>query len=1102
MDFTGKDLEDIQRVAGLLNLTVDELLEQSRARAQPTTPVQQSLPQHTFHQDNETLPWQHLSLRDQEFHSPFEYDDGQPGSSRSVTQFHEPHQAGSSTTVIKLLNPDSLAYDCDVGITGFNSTIGDSFILDDTDYFQADDEGRDGRSYVSATPMQLDSDSMSEHTTHTRDEPVIVDDVSTDWAIVPSPPDSLSSFHTAMSPSSGSLSGDKRYPALAPRVKSSSQSVSDGSSHRIRKKRSPYEGSKKTDTHLTRQVHACVRCRMQRNRCIPDPNNPRGPCLTCQQRTVRMSRLPCLRYMVTDTTLFRTGLDYMPFYREHPMIGPHYGDFHLHREWLDTPSKFLCLGQIGSMHFQVELKQFVPPANSHDVDLKGRSMYAVPWAIQDPDVVVEAMTSYIDRGITRYMDAYLDDTDELVWGIFQTAYRASVFPVPNEMLRKALKLWVACRFIESKWRCWAGAGWADTEIRASNPQDPFYKDIDSLPPYLDYQIASIIIHRILIPLRKDVLRDLQAAFNMHSPKDWFVSFLTSFILLQNYEMQMQFQRGFAARRQSRVSRTWTPPVRGTAPFSESRANTSQVQYLDMPLVRATNSGAKTILAHFHYCYKGQRLFTEGFNWSSPRVRRMARLDPEQTSFMAQCRDFVVKKEMRLLAGGGIHLSSSCLGPSQPQLLIPVESSYSGFLFVLQSYQQVCTQPSTTGNYLGQPRRMGAETILLEHLQITWAPLVLKAGPVKKEVKKFFPPGHVVDTREWPAKMEGKLAWGPTDFASDDDISMTFTKDELAEIRKAVEHFESLQCRGGEVTVDRFPLPTLGPKLWKAALDLHLGRGFVAIRGLDPREYTLEQNVYIFQGIASHIAAVKGRQTDDGDMLIHIRDAKLSDTPQSERPTRYSNRASTFHADTFCDILALQTLNNADVGGSNFIASNWTIYNKLMEKHPHVIDLLAQPNWGFDNRSQLFEMNVRPLMHYHNGRIIINFAREPLLGVPDADRDEELPFITKEQREALDLLEEVAKECQIKLTTQPGDLLFINNHGILHSREAFEDTPKNPRHLVRMWLKNEALAWGLPPSLNEFNSSIYNLKEKVNIVPNWDMSAKKKLKFKISERLTS
>jgi hypothetical protein len=205
------------------------------------------------------------------------------------------------------------------------------------------------------------------------------------------------------------------------------------------------------------------------------------------------------------------------------------------------------------------------------------------------------------------------------------------------MLKKTLRLWVACRFIESKWRCWSETGWADSEIRAMNPQDPFYNDLDSLPPYIDYQIASIIIHRILGPLRKDVLRILQSTFNTHSPQDWFATFLTSFILLQNYEMQVLFQRQFAKRRRARVS------SRPDAQDRDVSNNDDQVQYLDMPLVRATNSGAKTILAHFHYCYKGQQLFTTGFDWSAPRVRRMARLDPEQSGFMGQCRDVVVQK---------------------------------------------------------------------------------------------------------------------------------------------------------------------------------------------------------------------------------------------------------------------------------------------------------------------------------------------------------------------------------------------------------------------------------------------------------------------------
>lgn len=602
MEFSGKDLADIQRVAGLLNLTVDELLQQSRFHSKnaastsspsqtsqsgdgasqqpsPEQPVPTSRPQAALN----------LELANFDLDNP---QSSGPGSNPSEFSLPPPAAQDLGRGVI-LLNPHATSYDCDTAAWGVNPSAGGDFSFEDT--MMDPDIAEDG-SYVPVSEMEIESGSFSDYATREETQESGLDDGSAGWAIV-SPFSGSPPIPTPASPSTGSP--DKRYHRIAPRFpKPTARSPSDSSSNRVKKKRSPYDGRKRIDTHLTRQLHACVRCRMQRNRvrlilteglyyvpnllasqCIPDPTNPSGPCLTCQQRTVRMSRLPCLRYMVTDSKLFRTGLDYMPFYRSHPMEGPHYGDFHLERQWTDAAPKFLCLGQVGAMHIKVELKEFVPPVGTKDVDLKGRPMYAVPWAVADPDAVVEAITEYIDRAITRYMAEYLDDTDPLVWNIFQAAYRASVFPLPvsaiihnnptapcsnmltvaqNEMLKKTLRLWVACRFIESKWRCWSETGWADNEFRAMNPQDPFYKDLDSLPPYIDYQIASIIIHRILGPLRKDVLRILQSTFNTHNSEDWFATFLTSFILLQNYEMQILFQRQFAKRRRAQVSRL---PVR-------------------------------------------------------------------------------------------------------------------------------------------------------------------------------------------------------------------------------------------------------------------------------------------------------------------------------------------------------------------------------------------------------------------------------------------------------------------------------------------------------------------------------------------------------------
>lgn len=120
----------------------------------------------------------------------------------------------------------------------------------------------------------------------------------------------------------------------------------------------------------------------------------------------------------------------MPFYKAHPLIGPHYGDFHLEKQWTRARSRYLALGQDYGVCFQLELDEFIPPIDPTAVDLKGRSMYAVPWAIANPDAACQAINTYLDQSIGLYLDSILDDSDVLEWEIFHVAYRASIFPVP------------------------------------------------------------------------------------------------------------------------------------------------------------------------------------------------------------------------------------------------------------------------------------------------------------------------------------------------------------------------------------------------------------------------------------------------------------------------------------------------------------------------------------------------------------------------------------------------------------------------------------------------------------------------------------------------
>jgi len=65
------------------------------------------------------------------------------------------------------------------------------------------------------------------------------------------------------------------------------------------------------------------------------------------------------------------------------------------------------------------------------------------------------------------------------------------------------------------------------------------------------------------------------------------------------------------------------------------------------------------------------------------------------------------------------------------------------------------------------------------------------------------------------------------------------------------------------------------------------------------------------------------------------------------------------------------------------------------------------------------------------------------------------------------------------------MLFINNLAVLHSREGFRDDDRNTRHVVRLWLSNDALGWRLPPPLRSLWEKFFDdeeTEEKWEIIP--------------------
>lgn len=112
---------------------------------------------------------------------------------------------------------------------------------------------------------------------------------------------------------------------------------------------------------------------------------------------------------------------------------------------------------------------------------------------------------------------------------------------------------------------------------------------------------------------------------------------------------------------------------------------------------------------------------------------------------------------------------------------------------------------------------------------------------------------------------------------------------------------------------------------------------------------------------------------------------------------------------------------------------------------------------------------RPILFHDGdtGRISSCFSRRPLTGSASAPRDPHIPPLTEAQAEALDAVHFVALKHSIALQLEKGDIQFINNMGLLHAREAFDDEQNvAQRHMIRLWVRNEKLAWATPVSLRE------------------------------------
>jgi len=305
----------------------------------------------------------------------------------------------------------------------------------------------------------------------------------------------------------------------------------------------------------------------------------------------------------------------------------------------------------------------------------------------------------------------------------------------------------------------------------------------------------------------------------------------------------------------------------------------------------------------------------------------------------------------------------------------------------------------------------------------------------------------------PARITGPAAWLGADMARSTEWMEMLSPAEIAEVDQAIHQHKASGRAFGDITTASFQLPTLGPRFKRMLQEVLNGRGFVLVRGFPVERYTTEEAAIAYLGMGAWFGSFRS-QNAAGHLLGHVRDTGADISKQA---TRYyqTNRQLEYHTDS-CDIVGLMCLKTSRTGGESRIVSSVSLFNAMRERRP---DLCAELFHAFptDRRGEVpdgampwFDVPVFNWLDNQLTTIYVGqYIRSAQQHFPQARR------LTEKEQEALAMLDDLSNDPQFCLQMEflPGDMQFLHNHQILHSRTDFEDwpEPERKRHLLRLWL---------------------------------------------------
>jgi alpha-ketoglutarate-dependent taurine dioxygenase len=280
-----------------------------------------------------------------------------------------------------------------------------------------------------------------------------------------------------------------------------------------------------------------------------------------------------------------------------------------------------------------------------------------------------------------------------------------------------------------------------------------------------------------------------------------------------------------------------------------------------------------------------------------------------------------------------------------------------------------------------------------------------------------------------------------------------------EIRRSAEEIRAFPLPTVLRTPDDFAMPACRREMARVRDILDRGRRFAIVDRLPLAEISPDEATAIYWLLSSMVSRPVAQKLD-GTMIYDVLDTGQQALPGSGIRPDKTNIEIRFHNDNAYndappDYVGLLCLRQAQSGGHSRVLSFQTVHNRLSARDAGHLARLYEPFW-FDRQREyrpgesaifaapVFENGEELKARFSVHQIIGGYA---LHGEPIDSRGEAALSA------ALEIFED--DDLSVDFDLEPGQIQFVHNRAVGHSRTAFIDDPDpgRKRHLVRLWMRD-------------------------------------------------